>query len=123
MTDHYDVISIRGGAGGGTLAYKLAGSGKRILLLERGDFLPREKENWDATAVFAENKYTTMERWYDSKGKLFQPGQHYYVGGNTKFFGAVLFRMRLQVLRRYLAQNDEDNQLAHMRGSPVDNNL
>ncbi|MCI0610104.1 MAG: dehydrogenase, partial [Anaerolineae bacterium] len=94
MTDHYDVIIVGTGAGGGTLAYKLAGSGKRILLLERGDFLPREKENWEARAVFAEGKYTTMERWHDSKGKLFQPGQHYYVGGNTKFFGAVLFRMR-----------------------------
>lgn len=56
MTDHYDVIIIGTGAGGGTLAYKLAGSGKRILLLERGDCLPREKENWDATAVFAKNK-------------------------------------------------------------------
>lgn len=94
MIDHYDVIIIGTGAGGGTLAYKLARSGKRILLLERGEFLPREKENWDARTVFAENKYTTMEHWYDSKGKLFQPGQHYYVGGNTKFFGAVLFRMR-----------------------------
>jgi choline dehydrogenase-like flavoprotein len=94
MTDHYDVIIIGTGAGGGTLAYKLAGSGKRILLLERGGFLPREKENWDPRTVFAENKYTTMEGWYDSKSKLFQPGQHYCVGGNTKFFGAVLFRMR-----------------------------
>jgi choline dehydrogenase-like flavoprotein len=98
MREHYDVIIIGTGAGGGTLAYKLAGSGKHILLLERGDFLPREKENWDATSVFAKNKYTTMERWYDGKGKLFQPGQHYYVGGNTKFFGAVLFRMRRQDL-------------------------
>ncbi len=94
MTDHYDVIIIGTGAGGGTPAYKLAGSGKRILLLERGDFLPHEKENWDATTVSAKNKYTTTEHWYDSKGKLFQPGQHDYVGGNTKFFGAVLFRMR-----------------------------
>lgn len=94
MADHYDVIIIGTGAGGGTLAYKLAASEKRILLLERGDFLPREKENWDPRTVFAENKYTTLERWHDSKGRLFQPGQHYYVGGNTKFFGAVLFRMR-----------------------------
>lgn len=94
MTNHYDVIIIGTGAGGGTLAYRLAGSGKRILLLERGDFIPREKQNWDATTVFAEGKYTTMERWYDRKGKLFQPGNHYFVGGNTKFFGAVLFRMR-----------------------------
>lgn len=94
MTNHYDVIIIGTGAGGGTLAYKLAGSGKRILLLERGDFIQREKQNWDATTVFAEGKYTTMERWYDRKGKMFQPGNHYFVGGNTKFFGAVLFRMR-----------------------------
>ena len=57
MTDHYNVIIIGTGAGGGKLAYKLAGSGKRILLLERGDFLPRENENGDATAVFANNKY------------------------------------------------------------------
>ncbi|MCE7989908.1 MAG: GMC family oxidoreductase [Caldilinea sp. CFX5] len=94
MINHYDVIIIGTGAGGGTLAYRLAGSGKRILLLERGDFIPREKQNWDATTVFAEGKYTTMERWYDRKGKLFQPGNHYFVGGNTKFFGAVLLRMR-----------------------------
>lgn len=94
MTNHYDVIIIGTGAGGGTLAYRLAGSGKRILLLERGDFIAREKQNWDATTVFAESKYTTMERWHDRKGKLFQPGNHYFVGGNTKFYGAVLFRMR-----------------------------
>jgi choline dehydrogenase-like flavoprotein len=94
MQNHYDIIIIGTGAGGGTLAYKLAASGKRILLLERGDFIPREKENWDTRTVFAEGKYTTSEHWLDRSGKKFQPGQHYYVGGNTKFYGAVLFRMR-----------------------------
>ena len=52
MTDHYDVVIIGSGAGGGTLAWKLAPTGKRILLLERGDYLPRERDNWDTDAVF-----------------------------------------------------------------------
>ena len=51
-TDHYDVVIIGSGAGGGTLAWKLAPTGKRILLLERGDYLPRERDNWDTEAVF-----------------------------------------------------------------------
>jgi len=90
----YDVIIIGTGAGGGTLAYALAPTGKRILLLERGNFLPREKENWDPEAVFAENRYTSNDTWYDSKGKPFQPGSHYFVGGATKVYGAALFRLR-----------------------------
>ncbi|HEY7300781.1 MAG TPA: GMC family oxidoreductase [Xanthobacteraceae bacterium] len=92
--DRYDVIIIGTGAGGGTVAYRLAPSGKRILLLERGDFLPRERENWDATAVFVQGKYQAKETWYDSHGHSFRPGIHYWVGGNTKVYGAALFRLR-----------------------------
>jgi choline dehydrogenase-like flavoprotein len=87
-TDRYDIIIIGTGAGGGTLAYRLAPTGKRILVLERGDFLPREKQNWDTTAVFLESKYKAKETWYGKDGR-FQPGIHYYVGGNTKFYGAL----------------------------------
>ena len=90
----YDVIIIGTGAGGGTLAYHLAASGKRILLLERGGYLPREKENWDAKAVFVESKYRAKETWYDKDGKPFYPGIRYYVGGNTKVYGAALLRFR-----------------------------
>src|SRR5689334_3916258 len=90
----YDVIIIGSGAGGGTLAYKLAPSGLRILLLERGDFLPREKENWDAGQVFGQNRYVSKDTWYDRKGNPFQPGSHYFVGGATKMYGAALFRFR-----------------------------
>ena len=72
--NQYDVIIIGTGAGGGTLAYALAPTGKRILLLERGDFLPREKENWDPEVVFAQERYVSKDTWYDSKGKPFQPG-------------------------------------------------
>jgi choline dehydrogenase-like flavoprotein len=90
----YDVIIIGTGAGGGTLAYKLAPSGKRILLLERGDWLKREPQNWDAVSVFVENRYVSKDTWLDSAGKPFQPGSHYFVGGATKMYGAALFRLR-----------------------------
>src|SRR5437867_791932 len=94
QSTHYDVIIIGTGAGGGTLAYKLAPSGKRILLLERGDYVPREKDNWNPRAVNAEGKYQTTEVWRDRDGKELHPHTNYYVGGNTKFFGAALFRLR-----------------------------
>src|SRR5262245_19215831 len=94
QSTHYDVIIIGSGAGGGTLADKLAPSGKRILLLERGDYVPREKDNWNPRAVNAEGRYQTKEVWRDRNGKELHPHTHYYVGGNTKFFGAALFRLR-----------------------------
>jgi choline dehydrogenase-like flavoprotein len=92
--NHYDVIIIGSGAGGGTLAYALAPSGKRILLLERGDYVPREKDNWDTRAVNVETKYHPKETWRDKDGKPLHPHTNYYVGGNTKFYGAALFRLR-----------------------------
>ena len=91
---HYDVIVIGTGAGGGTLAHRLAPSGKRVLILERGDYLPRERDNWDSTAVFVTGKYRAPEFWYDAHGHEFPPEVNYYVGGNTKFYGAALFRLR-----------------------------
>jgi choline dehydrogenase-like flavoprotein len=94
MENHYDIIIIGTGAGGGTLAYKLASSGKKILILERGSFLPREKENWDTKEVFQNERYHTKEIWYDKDGKELHPGTGYWVGGNTKVYGAALFRLR-----------------------------
>jgi choline dehydrogenase-like flavoprotein len=93
-TNNYEVIIIGTGAGGGTLARRLAPSGKSILLLERGDWLPREQQNWSAEEVFIKNRYVPKETWYDQKGKPFQPGQHYWVGGATKLYGAALYRLR-----------------------------
>ncbi len=92
--NHYDIIIIGTGAGGGTLAYQLAPSGKKILILERGEFLPREKDNWSSKSVFVDAKYQADETWYDKSGSPFHPGIHYFVGGNTKFYGAALFRLR-----------------------------
>jgi choline dehydrogenase-like flavoprotein len=91
---HYDIIIIGTGAGGGTIAPQLAASGKRVLILERGNFLPRERENWDAKAVFEEKRYLAKEKWYDKDDQPFEPYTHYWVGGNTKVYGAALLRMR-----------------------------
>src|SRR6478609_6208851 len=92
--ENYDVIIIGSGAGGGTLAHRLAPTGKRVLILERGDWLPREVQNWDATAVFVDNRYVSPDTWYDKDGKSFQPQIHYNVGGATKLYGAALYRLR-----------------------------
>ncbi|HAB19534.1 MAG TPA: GMC family oxidoreductase [Verrucomicrobiota bacterium] len=92
--DHYDVIIIGTGAGGGTLLHELAGTGKRILVLERGPFLPREKENWDTKVAFNTTRYFGPEVWQDRDGNDLRAGMCYHVGGNTKLYGAALFRLR-----------------------------
>src|ERR1700751_1912107 len=90
----YDFIIIGSGAGGGTLAHHLAPSGKKILLLERGPFVKREKENWNSLEVNARGRYNAKELWRNADGSELHPHTNYYVGGNTKFYGAALFRLR-----------------------------
>jgi choline dehydrogenase-like flavoprotein len=93
----YDVIVIGSGAGGGTLVHRLASSGKRILLLERGDWLPRQPQNWSASEVFVDNRYISADTWYVAEtAKPFQPQVHYFVGGATKLYGAALYRLRAE---------------------------
>ena len=94
MTDHYDAVVIGTGAGGGTLARTLAMSGKRILLLERGNFLPRELCNWQPFQVLNAGRYVSQDAWYDAAGSPFEPRVHYFVGGATKLYGAALGRLR-----------------------------
>ena len=96
MAARYDIAIIGTGAGGGTLAYALASTGKKILVLERGDYVTREKDNWSTKAVNREGKYNTKEVWRDKDGGELHPHTNYYVGGNTKFYGAALFRLRRQ---------------------------
>jgi choline dehydrogenase-like flavoprotein len=93
-TQRFDVVVIGSGAGGGTMARALAGTSASLLLLERGGFVPQEDENRDPTAVWKHLRYRTSERWLDAKGKPFLPYTHYCVGGNTKFWGSVLYRLR-----------------------------
>ena len=94
MPHRFDLVIIGSGAGGGTVARALASTGARILILERGDFVPREPENWDPTAVWKHLRYRTAETWLDRNGRPFLPYTHYCVGGNTKFWGSVLYRLR-----------------------------
>ncbi len=96
MSTVYDAIIVGTGAGGGTLALHLAKAGKNILILERGPFMPQEKLNWDTSAVFLDNRYHTKETWQDKDGKDLHPQQAYFVGGQTKVYGAAMFRMRAE---------------------------
>jgi choline dehydrogenase-like flavoprotein len=96
MPQEFDAIVIGTGAGGGTLALHLAQAGKKILILERGSFMPQEKLNWDTSAVFLDNRYHTKETWQDKDGKPLHPQQAYFVGGQTKVYGAAMFRMRAE---------------------------
>jgi choline dehydrogenase-like flavoprotein len=90
----FDIVIIGSGAGGGTMAHALADTGARLLLVERGDFVPQEDENWNPEAVWKQLRYQTKEEWFDEQGRPFRPYTHYCVGGNTKFWGSVLYRLR-----------------------------
>lgn len=94
MTRSFDIVIIGSGAGGGTMLHALAGTSARILVVERGDFVPQEAENWDPVAVWKHLRYQTRETWLDRDGRAFRPYTHYNVGGNTKFWGSVLYRLR-----------------------------
>ena len=89
-----DVCIIGSGVGGSAVALSLAASGARICILERGERLVREAQNQDPEAVFVERRYRTRERWLDGAGEPFTPGQYYFVGGHTKFYGTAMFRLR-----------------------------
>ncbi|WP_425988894.1 GMC family oxidoreductase [Ensifer sp. R-19] len=92
--EDYDVIIIGSGVGGSVTARRLAENGARVLILERGDLVPREPENWSVDTVFFQKKYKAKDTWLDRKGNPFDPGACYNVGGSTKFYGAALFRLR-----------------------------
>jgi choline dehydrogenase-like flavoprotein len=94
VDDHFDLIVIGSGPGGASLAQRLAPTGKRILILERGEYLPRSEQNWSSQSVFVDAKYQADETWTNSAGASFKPALHYFVGGNSKVYGAALFRLR-----------------------------
>jgi choline dehydrogenase-like flavoprotein len=104
--ERFDVIIIGSGAGGGTMAHALAGSGARILLIERGEAVPQEDANWNPVAVWKDLRYRATEQWVGPDGEDFRPYIHYCVGGNSKFWGSVLYRLR----------REDFGELAHEEG-------
>jgi len=100
MTDSASVVIVGSGMGGGTLAWGLAQRGIDVLVVERGDYLPQEKQNWSPEAVFVQRRYKPSEMWIDDDGREFSPGVHYVVGGNTKVYGSSLPRLREQDFER-----------------------
>ena len=94
MAETFDIVIIGSGAGGGTMARELAGTGARILVVERGGFIPQDDHNWNPASVWKELRYRTTETWLDEHGRAFRPYTHYCVGGNTKFWGSVMYRLR-----------------------------
>ena len=89
-----DVVVIGSGMGGGTFAWALARRGIDVLVLERGQRLPKEPQNTSAEAVFVQRRYKPDDTWYAEDGTPFAPGVHYVVGGNTKVYGSSLPRLR-----------------------------
>ena len=96
MSTMPDIIIIGSGVGGATLAAGLAATGAQILILEAGGHLADRSENRDQRAIFQRGFFRPQENWYESDGQPFNPGNYYNVGGNSKFYGAVLARYRKQ---------------------------
>jgi choline dehydrogenase-like flavoprotein len=95
----WDYLIVGSGMGGATLAAALAPTGRRVLIVERGERLVDSAEARDATAIFRRGHFKPKETWLDAEGRTFNPGNYAFVGGNTKFYGAVLLRYRAEDFR------------------------
>lgn len=92
--DSADIVIIGSGMGGATMAWALADTGAKIVILEKGHQLQDSPEARDPRAIFQRGHFRPKENWYSPDGTAFNPGNYYYHGGNTKFYGAVLLRYR-----------------------------
>jgi choline dehydrogenase-like flavoprotein len=93
---HYDVIIIGSGAGGSAAAYHLTQTGKRVLLLEKGEPLPQDGSTLDVDTVLRRGAFLNDEPWLDRAGNLVVPEEHFNLGGKTKWYGAALLRFAPQ---------------------------
>ena len=89
-----DIAIVGSGVGGSTFAWAVRNSGARVLVLERGDFLPHEWQNWSPREIHERGRYKNSDPWLDRDGREFTPGTYHYVGGCTKLYGAAMPRLR-----------------------------
>lgn len=90
--DEYDYIVVGSGAGGAAATYRLARSGKRVLLLEKGARLPRDGITLDSRRVLGSGEFKSREVWLDGQDRRFMPEEYFNLGGKTKWYGAALAR-------------------------------
>ncbi|NRQ16209.1 FAD-dependent oxidoreductase [Ensifer sesbaniae] len=96
MQTQPDIVIIGSGIGGSTIAAGLADSGARIAILERGERLPDTPDARSYNSIFVKGHFRPREMWREPDGTEFNPGNFYFVGGNSKLFGAVLLRYRAE---------------------------
>ena len=118
MNLHADIVIVGSGVGGGTLASALAGSGAQVLILERGDYLPREPENTSPDAVIRMGRYATREDWRDENGRPYGANAYYHVGGASKMFGASMFRFRERDFETFETADGVLEQILPSLGAP-----
>lgn len=106
MSKQPDIVIIGSGIGGSTVAAGLAATGADILILEAGNHIEDRPENRDQRAIFQRGHFRPKEFWYEADGTAFNPGNYYNVGGNSKFYGAVLVRYR----------KEDFEEMAHLEG-------
>jgi len=97
--NHYDVINHRQRRGRRHTGTQARAIRQKDFDLERGGYLPREKQNWGHDGSFRPESLRLKNTWHDKNDKPFQPGSHYFVGGATKMYGAALFRLRKEFHR------------------------
>ena len=88
----YDYIIIGSGAGGAAAAWRLASAGSQVLLLEKGNALPRDGSTLDVEQVIRTGHFKSHEPWLDKDGRRFAPEEYFNLGGKTKWYGAALLR-------------------------------
>src|SRR5262245_56116409 len=99
MSIHFDVIVIGSGAGGAAAAHRLVEAGRRVLLIEKGDLLPRDGSTLDIERVVHRGEFLSREPWQDGAGRRVVPEEHFNVGGKTRWYGAALLRFAPEEFR------------------------